>query len=252
MNHSFLLINADTDSKTIGNHDNSPISSEERINLLNEINSLFPELIKFDDDGYYKKMVVLKAKNYIMDDGEKIKYKGSAFKDQKKEPALRELMNDIIQCLLKDTYTNDELVAIYHKYVDEVFNIKDIKRWSSKKSISKAVLEGQGLAQQKIRDAVAHMTLQEGDKVYIYPVIDGIIDVKSKGKIVTNSKGVVKTKPNQVYRTIDKWDGQVDTQHLLHRIYDTICILKNVLDMSLFLDYSKKALFKRLVENGIK
>ena len=50
----------------------------------------------FRSDGYFDTIIVLKAKNYILCNNGKIKYKGSALKDPKKELALKEFIDKII------------------------------------------------------------------------------------------------------------------------------------------------------------
>ena len=44
------------------------------------VNKLFKDGISWEDDGYFKKLIVVKAKNYILFDGMKVKIKGQAFK----------------------------------------------------------------------------------------------------------------------------------------------------------------------------
>jgi DNA polymerase elongation subunit (family B) len=96
----FSLVNADTDSITI-TLDGKELEEGQRKDIVNEINSLYPERIRFEDDGYYKSIVVIKAKNYALKsfDG-KIKTKGSAFKDAKKEISLKEMQKRILEVLL--------------------------------------------------------------------------------------------------------------------------------------------------------
>ncbi len=67
--------------------------------------------------------------------------------------------------------TND-IIDIYHKYIKETHNITDIKRWSTKKTITKAVLDCKKknpearLNERKVYDAVKDISgLQEGDKL---------------------------------------------------------------------------------------
>jgi DNA polymerase elongation subunit (family B) len=82
----YQLVNVDTDSFSYTK--GREVSKKEFDADIEEINTMYPEKIKWEDDGYYKKVIVIKAKNYVLDDGKKVKYKGSAITDQKKEPAL--------------------------------------------------------------------------------------------------------------------------------------------------------------------
>ena len=50
--YNFLLANVDTDSLSIASPDGELISKEDRKLLLDELNSLFPSRIQWDDDGF--------------------------------------------------------------------------------------------------------------------------------------------------------------------------------------------------------
>jgi DNA polymerase elongation subunit (family B) len=173
------LVNYDTDS--IAFKKGRFISEEERIKDLEELNSLYPDGIRWEDDGYYRKVIVIATKNYVLDDGEKLTFKGSALKDQKKEPALTEMLKEFLSAMLNDRET--ELQSIYHNYIKEIHNIQDISRWAQKKTISEAVLFGTGTTERKIREAVSQIHTQQGDKVYLYAAIDGGKRKGEKGKL---------------------------------------------------------------------
>lgn len=100
MSYNLTLINADTDSITVCKADQSPLSEEESSNLLKELNSLFPEKIVWADDGKFEKVIVFKAKNYVLWDGKKLKTKGSALRSGNRETALREFINETVACIL--------------------------------------------------------------------------------------------------------------------------------------------------------
>lgn len=74
--YNHILIGADTDSVLINKANGDPWTEEEREEFLNNLNSLFPEKINFEDDGYFAKVIVLKAKNYLLWDGKKAKIRG--------------------------------------------------------------------------------------------------------------------------------------------------------------------------------
>ena len=174
--HDFQLVNADTDSISFCRRDGTPFSKEEQTALLAELNSLYPEKINWEHDGIFKKVVVLKAKNYILqtEDG-KVKTKGSAIKATLKEPALKEFINRTVQLILDD---KDEFKALYDSYVKEILNITDISRWCSKKSITAAVLDPKRTNEQKVFDIIQGKELVEGDKIYIYFKEDGSLSLR--------------------------------------------------------------------------
>lgn len=100
-NNRFKIVNADTDSISICNFDMSIIDKDGMSDIVKTINQKFPDKIRWEDDGYFLSFVVLKAKNYAYKttDG-KTKYKGSALKSSKLEPALKEFQKEILEILL--------------------------------------------------------------------------------------------------------------------------------------------------------
>ena len=106
--HNFIIGPTDTDSISFCKPDMGVFTKEEREALVAEINKLMPEFMIYEDDGYYKKCIVLKAKNYILYDPTKDKesdqkqVKGSAFKSAKKEPYVATLMQDMVNAILQD------------------------------------------------------------------------------------------------------------------------------------------------------
>ena len=218
--NDFLLVNADTDSIMISKRDGNPFSEEERKRLLQSLNSQFPEAIKWEDDGYYHKVVVLKAKNYILYDGKKIKKKGSSLKSSKTEPALRDFMSEVIDCLLFDK--QDQLLNVYHSYILRVYNIKDIKPWTSKKTITEKVLNAERTTERKVLAALNGRSSQMGDKIYVY------FDV------------------NEQLKMAEDWTGDHDPMTLIEKVYKTLCIFKNVIDINLFPKYHLKKQAKNL------
>lgn len=238
--HEFILGPVDTDSISFCKQDMTPFTEEEQTALIEEINSYMPEMIKYAHDGYYKTIVVLKAKNYILvDSNGKIKLKGSSIKDQKKEPALKQLMDEVIECLVSSD--TKKIIDIYHKYIIEACNVQDIRRWSTKKTVTKSVLQCRTdpearLNERKVYDAVKNIRgLQEGDKVYIFPCI-----LTSTKEVTTLKNGKVKEKINKTVglSLADAWDSNEDKEKLVERVVDTMEIFKNILDTSQFVDYT--------------
>ena len=80
------LVNVDTDSFSISN--GKKASKEEFDKEIEELNSIYPEHIVWEDDGTFENVIVIKAKNYVLDNGKKIKYKGASVTDQKKNQHL--------------------------------------------------------------------------------------------------------------------------------------------------------------------
>lgn len=213
-NHDFILINADTDSIMVCKKDNSVFTKEERVSLLKELNELSPKGLNWDDDGYYETTIILKAKNYILYDGKKIKYKGSSLKSSTLELALKDFLHEIIDAILNDE-TN--YVEIYNKYVKEINNIQDIKRWASKKTISEKTISSERANETKIMDAIEGSDYREGDRVYVYFKEDGTLNL------------------------IERFDGQYDKSVFYKKLYNTTLRFETIMNCKeLFLNYSLK------------
>jgi DNA polymerase, archaea type len=212
-NKAFKIVNADTDSITFCYPDYNDMSLEHRKELLVDLNNLYPERIHFEDDGYYKTIIVLMAKNYILYDGKKIKTKGSALKDAKKEIALKEFLFSVIETIIngKDNYSE-----IYNKYITEALNIQDIKRWCSKKTISSKVLKNERTNEAKIRDAIKDAGYSEGDKAFVYYKPDGSLGL------------------------VEKFDGVYDKEKMLEKVHKTALTFENIIDKSIFPNYKLK------------
>lgn len=222
MRNNHKLVNCDTDSITICKPDGSPFSEIERAVLLKEINALYPEGLLWEDDGYYTKFVVLKAKNYIMYDGKKIKTKGSGLKSSKLEIALKEFHNEIINAIIHETSNFGE---IYNKYAKEIENITDIRRWSSKKTITQKVFESPRENEAKIRRAIQGADYVEGDKVLVFYLPDGELSL------------------------VECFSGVYDAKKLYKRLYDSSKLFANVIDTDrYFVNYSLKKNQEKLKE----
>ena len=214
INHDFLIANADTDSISFCKKDFSPFNEKEIKFLLEEINNISPEFMIWENDGYFSCVIVLKAKNYILWDGKKLKTKGSSLRDQKTEKALREFVEEIIWAIIKETNNYTE---IYNKYVLEILNIKDIKRWSSKKSVTEKVLSNDRTNESRIRDAISGTEYSEGDKVYLFFLTENKLELAENFK------------------------GEYDIPTMLEKLYKKAKVFDNVLPTKeLFLNYSLK------------
>lgn len=211
--NGFTIVNGDTDSISIS-LDGDDLSEEVRQEILDAINALFPEKIRFEDDGYYKSVVVIKTKNYILFDGKKVKVKGSALKASMKEKALKEFINEVINCLLNDK--KDELVKLYNNYIKEIYYLKDITRWSSKKTVTESVLNPERANEQKVLDALDGEEFEQGDKIFVYFDKD------------------------ENLRLQDHWKGDHHVEKLFEKLYKTLLIFNTVIEMEQFTKFHLK------------
>lgn len=181
-NKGMIIANVDTDSILFGYDTFQDISKEERQNIQKDFNSNFPEMINWEDDGYFPTVIIVKAKNYVLQsENGKIKYKGSALKSPTLEPALREFITRIISSILEK---RNDFSDIYLEYVREISNIRDIKRWSARKTISSKTLTNDRTNEKRIREAFEGSEYVEGDRLYVF------FEEKEKLALIENFNGV--------------------------------------------------------------
>lgn len=210
---NFKLANLDTDSIMFCKHDETPFNLDEIIRYTEELNSLFPPTIVFEDDGYYPNVLVLKAKNYALWDGKKIKIKGSALRDTKREKALREFISEITDDLL---FGKNNLQNIYLKYVKEAMNVTDINRWAFKKTITASVLHPERTNEQKVLDALKGTEYSEGDKRWFF------------------------FREDETLCLVEQFDGCYDRLRLVEKVYKTLSIFDSVIDLTQFTKFHLK------------
>ncbi len=172
--HNFILSNIDTDAIAFCKQDFGSLL-EESDSLLTELNSIFPDEINFTEDGYFPVFIVLKAKNYIIYDGKKIKLKGSSLKSATLEPILKEMLNEFINTLVfveNELERNTKLQEIYMRYIYSVHQITDIKPWCTKKTLSATTYASERKNETDIIDAIVDSEYVEGDKVFLYATLD--------------------------------------------------------------------------------
>jgi len=104
-------------------------------------------------------------KPYILYDGKKTKIKGSALKASTLEPALKEFIKEMINMILKD---DKNYMALYMKYVKEIMNLTDIKRWSFRKTLTSKVYSSERTNETKVMDAIGDTEYVEGDRAYFF------------------------------------------------------------------------------------
>lgn len=213
--NNFILANLDTDAVAFCKADGSYISKEERIQLLNELNSNYPETIKFTDDGYYSRMLILKTKNYCtVDENGKLKIRGSALRSSKTEPGFKQCISEVIDILLADK--KDELPEFYKSYVKKMFNIQDMTPWCKKVTVTESVLSPERTNEQKVLDAIGKKQVQMGDKLHLFFTEDGSLCLR------------------------ENWQNNHSPMVLVEKLYKTLAIFKNVIDMTQFKKYHLK------------
>ena len=207
--NEFQVVNVDTDSfsYTSGGKKTAEVFEAE----IADINSRFKDGIIWEDDGYFKKFIVVKAKNYILYDGKTVKIKGQALKGTGKEKALTDFMNRVIMLLLKNK--KDHIFEEYRKVALEIRNNWDVNEWLMKKTVTKAVLKPGRLQEQKVFDAIQDINYQEGDKVYLF------------------------VKDSDSLSLAEKFDGTYDADKYYQKLHDTLSILDTLLDPTLFPNY---------------
>lgn len=219
----FQLVNVDTDSfsYTTGNR----LSGEDFAAHIAEVNGLSPEGIVWEDDGQYKAVLVVKAKNYVLEPykGDRT-IKGSALKATMKEPALREYIEEVIDFLVKDR--KDELLDLYDKYAIEIYGVRDIARWASKKTITDKVLKPERTNEQRIFDALNGRPVSEGDKIFVF------FEKKDKLTMVEDF--------NKTYCRETLWK----------KLFKTTEIFSSILDVSMFPNYGLKRNQHRIITKG--
>lgn len=226
--NNFKIVGCDTDSIMFCKPDGSPFSHQEQEALLTSLNSQYPTKIKWEHDGIYSKVIYLKAKNYILKDEKgKVKTKGSATKDQKKEPALKEFIAKIINAMLEGQ-TN--YVEIYNQYIKEAMNVTDIKRWASKKTYTEKLDSSERTNEVKVKKAMLGTDYRPGDKIYVF------------------------FSSNSDLCLVENFTGDYHKDKLLEKVFKTSQVFSNVLPTKeIFLNYklkkNKAALEKLLTES---
>ena len=213
------IVNADTDSIMITCPNGRP-TDEQRTQLLTALNALYPARIRWEDDGVYDAVLVLKAKNYVLQQGSKLKYKGSALKATLKEPALQEFIKRLTVALL-ERQTSEQLLELYNSYAHEILNLTDIRRWASKKTVTQAVLDGARTTEAKVRACLPEGA-SLGDKLFVY--FNTADDLQNA----------------------DAWTGNHSQKRLLEKLHATVEVFETVLDVKLFPNYALKREKSRL------
>lgn len=213
----------DTDGISLCKSSGEPFSNQEREILLKELNEISPDFMVWEEDGMCPVFLVLRAKNYVMlDEKGSIKYKGSSIKSATLEPALKEFIHEIISALLTDKTNYEE---IYLKYVKEILDIKDIKRWASKKALSETTINSTRTNETKIMDAIKDAEYVAGDRVYLYFKSDDTLGL------------------------VENFNNDYSKDRLLKKLHNATERFSDVLNIKeLFLNYSLKRNKQKLLE----
>ena len=211
------IVNVDTDSFSFA--PGSKFTSDDMDFWLKDLNRICPESIVWENDGIYENFIVIKAKNYVMRNG-KITIKGSALKATMKEPALQEFIRRIIYTLLEEGKDYGYLTSIYSDYVNDIRYIdsSSINQWSSKKTVTKAVLRPQRTNESRIKEAIerSQRKVQEGDKIRVF------FETPEKLSLDSEFRGIY------------------DKDKLYEKLFKTIKIFEPILDISKFPNYKLK------------
>lgn len=221
--HDYILSVVDTDSIAFSKSDMAPYSKQERLDLLAELNSQFPDLIKFTDDGYFDTVIVVASKNYILyrpneeDPKKRLKIKGASLKATNKEQYLKDFINGVIKILLDPNYYNNQIVELYDKTAKECLNLTEMSRHSKKKTITEKVLKGEGTAELRTRLALKGENYQQGDKYRFFYLENGNM-------------------------CLDKnFNGDYCKKTLLKKLYATVKIFEAIIPTDKFINYSLQA-----------
>ena len=211
------LVNADTDSVSFV--PNPQVSMRQ---CLEYINMLSPDGIVWEDDGIYEGVIVVKAKNYLLSQNGKLKYKGSALKATMKEKALARFLKETLALLLQNDIAGAE--KLYLDNVESIKYLQDISDWTSKKTVTEAVLKPKRTTEQRILDAIGDKPVQEGDKIRVF--------FKSADEVALE----------------ENFDGTYDADRMYEKLFKTVKVLEPVLDITKFPNYKLKR-NKKLLED---
>lgn len=191
------LVNADTDSISFVPTEGLSIGD-----CLQQVNDLCPDRIKWENDGQYDAVIVVKAKNYLLKSGDKVKIKGSALKATMKETALRDFLSDCLDLMIEKDF--DGIEELYMEQVDKIKYLKDITPWAFKKTVTESLINETTTAQVRAHDAIKHLHYQEGDKFRMF--------YKTATELCV----------------VDEFDGTFDSDRLYQKVFDTVKIFEPI------------------------
>lgn len=210
---TFELVAGDTDGLAFKKSDGKPFTDEETKQIVDHLNSQMDELIRWEFDGVLKRQIVVRTKNYVMqDESGKVKIKGSGLKGTTKEKALQQFMRELIDLLLKDR--KDQILFLYLRYAREILDLKDMSQWCVKKTVTKSVLNAERTNEQRVLDALDEAEVNEGDKVYMF------------------------NRTPEELCLLENFDGTYCADTLLKKLYGTLAIFDTIIDVDLFPNFT--------------
>jgi hypothetical protein len=143
----------------------------------------------------------------------------------------------------------EKILEVFHKYVREIHNLKDISGWSSKKTVTESVLNPERTNEQKVLDSLKGRSVQQGDKIYVYFAEERTTvkepryktDRKTKEKICVGE--VEKEVLSYPLRLKEDWNAEKpdhSVEKLLKRLYNTLEIFDAVINMDKFTKFHLK------------
>ncbi len=160
----FEEIYGDTDSLALIRKDQD-MTKEEGMEFLKKLNEEFPSQIRFHEDGFFDRYLIISTKNYATRCDDKITIKGASLRSAAREFALREFLERAILLIMKDEAS--QLPPLIAEYESEIDAMKDHTRWAARKTITEKVIDRTGTTQKKISDAIQGSGLGMGDKVWV-------------------------------------------------------------------------------------
>lgn len=222
LGNGYQIVNCDTDSFSYIGGSNT-IEQD-----MNELNALYPDLIHWEPDGEFDKMIVFRAKNYVMKTGQKIKTKGQSIKATTKEKALKGFIDEWVNnILMYDEYCEElqeKLLTIYKKYANMILKVEDITQWTVKKTVTDKVLKPQRENEAKVRRAIGDKYVAEGDKIRCFFLPNGEMSLE------------------------ENFTGSYSKATLLSKLYKTACVFETVVDIKAFPKYTNKGPRMKLAE----
>lgn len=119
----------------------------------------------------------------------------------------------------------EKINKIYKEYIKEIHNMKDISRWTKKITITESVLNPQRTNEQKILDAIDPEEVQMGDKLYFFFAEDCSLKQEKD------------------------WTGQHHRGKMCAKIYNTLKIFENVINIK---DYKKYHLKNKKIQEELQ
>lgn len=197
------IIEVDTD----GVYFTSPDSSSDYVDRL--VGSIqVPQGIALEVGGIYDKMISLKTKNYILENGDKRVVAGASLNNRHVEPIFRDFIDEAIElCLYGDP---NELDLIYRKYALEILKGPGATRLARKERVTEKTLAPK-TPRWKLAAAIGKKA-QEGDYVWVYNTRDHLI------------------------RLSDEYHDDEDTTYYMGRLYEMVERFRPVLSKAIHPD----------------